>query len=96
MPDSVMQQLWSTSHLDGGNASYVEELYELYLQDPVAILDGKDVVCALRAVAHGAPGPVRSGCHHRHSWSACIPRECDPRCYWRMVFDQVQLFFTGS
>ena len=37
MPDSVMQQLWSTSHLDGGNASYVEELYELYLQDPNSV-----------------------------------------------------------
>ena len=34
MPDSEMQQLWSTSHLSGGNASYVEELYELYLHDP--------------------------------------------------------------
>ena len=39
MPDSVMQQLWSTSHLDGGNASYVEELYELYLQDPNSVAE---------------------------------------------------------
>jgi 2-oxoglutarate dehydrogenase E1 component len=39
MPDSEMQQLWSTSHLDGGNASYVEELYELYLHDPNSIAD---------------------------------------------------------
>ena len=39
MPDSEMQQLWSTSHLSGGNASYVEELYELYLHDPNSIAD---------------------------------------------------------
>ena len=37
MPDSEMQQLWSTSHLSGGNASYVEELYELYLHDPNSV-----------------------------------------------------------
>ncbi|MFZ2290684.1 MAG: thiamine pyrophosphate-dependent enzyme, partial [Halopseudomonas yangmingensis] len=39
MPDSVMQQQWSTSHLSGGNASYVEELYELYLHDPNSVAD---------------------------------------------------------
>ncbi|MFA5678859.1 MAG: 2-oxoglutarate dehydrogenase E1 component [Pseudomonas sp.] len=39
MPDSEMQQLWSTSHLSGGNASYVEELYELYLHDPNSVAD---------------------------------------------------------
>lgn len=39
MPDSEMQQLWSTSHLAGGNASYVEELYELYLHDPSSVAE---------------------------------------------------------
>ena len=39
MPDSEMQQLWSTSHISGGNASYVEELYELYLQDPNSVAE---------------------------------------------------------
>ncbi|CEA01437.1 2-oxoglutarate dehydrogenase E1 component [Pseudomonas saudimassiliensis] len=39
MPDSEMQQLWSTSHLSGGNASYVEELYELYLHDPNGVAE---------------------------------------------------------
>ncbi|MDX9686710.1 2-oxoglutarate dehydrogenase E1 component [Halopseudomonas formosensis] len=39
MPDSEMQQLWSTSHLSGGNASYVEELYELYLHDPNSVAE---------------------------------------------------------
>lgn len=32
--DSVMQQLQATSYLGGGNASYLEQLYEQYLQNP--------------------------------------------------------------
>lgn len=32
-----MHQQWSTSHLYGGNAAYVEELYEAYLRDPNSI-----------------------------------------------------------
>ena len=39
MPDSEMQQLSSTSHLSGGSASYVEELYELYLHDPNGVAE---------------------------------------------------------
>lgn len=31
---SVMELLWSTSQLSGGNAAYVEELYEKYLHNP--------------------------------------------------------------
>lgn len=34
MQDSVMERLWRTSHISGGNAVYVEELYEQYLLDP--------------------------------------------------------------
>ncbi|MCL6271130.1 2-oxoglutarate dehydrogenase E1 component [Sansalvadorimonas sp. 2012CJ34-2] len=34
MQDSVMQRMWQTAHLSGGNAAYVEGLYELYLRDP--------------------------------------------------------------
>ncbi len=36
MPDS-MEHLWSTAHISGGNAVYVEELYDTYLHDPSAI-----------------------------------------------------------
>jgi 2-oxoglutarate dehydrogenase E1 component len=36
MPDS-MEQLWSTAHISGGNAAYVEELYDSYLHDPKSI-----------------------------------------------------------
>ena len=36
MPDS-MEQLWSTAHISGGNAAYVEELYDSYLHDPNTI-----------------------------------------------------------
>lgn len=34
-----MEQLWSTGHISGGNAAYVEELYDTYLYDPNAIPD---------------------------------------------------------
>lgn len=32
-----MYRQWSTSHLSGSNATYVEELYEAYLQDPNSV-----------------------------------------------------------
>ena len=31
MQESVMQRMWNSAYLSGGNAAYVEELYELYL-----------------------------------------------------------------
>jgi 2-oxoglutarate dehydrogenase E1 component len=34
-----MHALWSTSLLDGGNAAYLEGLYEAYLQDPASVPD---------------------------------------------------------
>lgn len=34
MSDSFMETMWRTSHISGGNASYVESLYEDYLLDP--------------------------------------------------------------
>jgi hypothetical protein len=37
MQQGVMQRMWQTAHLSGGNAAYVEELYELYLHDPNAV-----------------------------------------------------------
>ncbi|AJQ95370.1 2-oxoglutarate dehydrogenase E1 component [Gynuella sunshinyii] len=37
MQDSIMEQLWGTSHLAGGNSSYLEELYESYLRDPNSV-----------------------------------------------------------
>ena len=36
---SSMETLWSTGHLSGGNADYVEGLYDTYLYDPSAIPD---------------------------------------------------------
>src|SRR5690606_34315876 len=33
MHDSIMELMWSTGHLSGGNASYVEQLYDQFLQD---------------------------------------------------------------
>ena len=37
MQDSIMEQFWSTSHISGGNAAYVEELYDTYLHNPNAV-----------------------------------------------------------
>src|SRR5690554_813679 len=37
MHKSIMEQLWQTSHLSGGNLAYVEDLYERYLIEPNAI-----------------------------------------------------------
>ena len=46
-----MLEQWATSHIAGGNAEYIEALYEAYLQEPNAIapqwrnyLDRKSVV----------------------------------------------------
>ena len=34
MQESSMELLWRSSHISGGNATYVEDLYESYLKDP--------------------------------------------------------------
>ena len=37
MQESLMELLWSTSHISGGNAAYVEEIYESFLKDPSSV-----------------------------------------------------------
>lgn len=37
MQQSVMKAWWDSSHMAGGNAAYVEELYESYLHDPNSV-----------------------------------------------------------
>jgi 2-oxoglutarate dehydrogenase E1 component len=37
MQESTMELLWRSSHIYGGNATYVEDLYEAYLMDPNAV-----------------------------------------------------------
>ncbi|MBN7826980.1 2-oxoglutarate dehydrogenase E1 component [Bowmanella dokdonensis] len=37
MLESVMKAWWESSHMAGGNAAYVEELYEAYLDDPQSV-----------------------------------------------------------
>lgn len=39
MQQSLMELLWRTSHISGGNAAYVEGLYETYLDDPNSVSD---------------------------------------------------------
>ena len=34
MPESIMQQFLNSSYLSGGNAAYIEDLYDTYLHDP--------------------------------------------------------------
>jgi 2-oxoglutarate dehydrogenase E1 component len=38
MQQGSMERLWKSSHIYGGNASYIEDLYEAYLKDPNAVL----------------------------------------------------------
>lgn len=39
MQQSVMKAWWESSHMAGGNAAYVEEIYEAYLNDPKSVSD---------------------------------------------------------
>ena len=39
MQDKSMQQYWRSSHIAGGNAAYVEDLYEAYLIDANDVSD---------------------------------------------------------
>ncbi|MEY4589272.1 MAG: hypothetical protein RL497_1348 [Pseudomonadota bacterium] len=37
MQNNLMELLWGTSHISGGNAAYVEEVYESFLRDPGSV-----------------------------------------------------------
>ncbi|GGX53399.1 2-oxoglutarate dehydrogenase E1 component [Saccharospirillum salsuginis] len=37
MQNGTMEELWSTSHLSGGNQTYLDEMYEAYLADPNSV-----------------------------------------------------------
>ena len=37
MQDNSMQALWRTSHISGGNAVYIEAMYEQYIEDPNSV-----------------------------------------------------------
>ncbi len=37
MHEGIMELMWKSSHLSGGNLAYVEDLYETYLRDPNAV-----------------------------------------------------------
>eukprot|EP01026_Neomeris_dumetosa_P002260 TRINITY_DN106024_c0_g1_i1.p2 TRINITY_DN106024_c0_g1~~TRINITY_DN106024_c0_g1_i1.p2 ORF type:complete len:130 (-),score=19.07 TRINITY_DN106024_c0_g1_i1:60-449(-) len=39
MQQSVMKAWWESSHMAGGNAAYVEEMYEAYIDDPKSVSD---------------------------------------------------------
>jgi len=37
MPTNVMETWLASSHLSGANSTYIEDIYELYLEDPLAV-----------------------------------------------------------
>ncbi len=39
MPESIMQRFLDSSYLSGGNAAYIEDLYDTYLHDPNGVDD---------------------------------------------------------
>ncbi|MBU2099325.1 MAG: 2-oxoglutarate dehydrogenase E1 component, partial [Gammaproteobacteria bacterium] len=39
MHNSIMELMWSSGHLSGGNAEYVEQLYDQYLKDAGQVSD---------------------------------------------------------
>lgn len=50
--DSLMELMWSTGHVSGANAAYVEELYDSYLSDPDSVpAEWKEYFSTLPAVA---------------------------------------------
>ena len=57
---SVMKQFLSTSYLFGGNAPFVEELYERYLADPASVAR-RSGARYFDAAAAGLPGATRHG-----------------------------------
>jgi 2-oxoglutarate dehydrogenase E1 component len=44
MQNSVMKAWWDSSHMAGGNAAYVEELYEAYLDNPQNVPESWKIV----------------------------------------------------
>lgn len=60
MQESIMELLWSTSHLSGGNAPYIEDLYESYLRDPNSVSeDWRDTFDKLPRIEGGSGTDVR-------------------------------------
>ena len=37
MPNNVMKTWLASSHLSGANSTYIEDLYESYLEDPISV-----------------------------------------------------------
>lgn len=62
MQNSIMELMWSTGHLSGGNADYVEELYENFLDDAESVpQEWRDFFKSLPAVNGGNKADVSHG-----------------------------------
>ncbi|WIO75488.1 2-oxoglutarate dehydrogenase E1 component [Porticoccaceae bacterium LTM1] len=60
MPDSIMEQFLRSSHFSGGNADYVEALYEQYIHDPNSVADEWRAFFDSLPRVDGAAGPDTS------------------------------------
>ncbi len=59
MHDSIMQLMWNTGHLSGGNATYVEGLYDQFLQNPEQVsAEWRKFFESLPKIAEGSPEDV--------------------------------------
>ncbi|HMU65990.1 MAG TPA: 2-oxoglutarate dehydrogenase E1 component, partial [Cellvibrionaceae bacterium] len=59
MQNNLMELLWGTSHISGGNAAYVEEVYEAFLRDPSSVSsDWRDYFEKLPQNGHGGSPDV--------------------------------------
>ena len=57
MSESAMERMWQSGHISAGNASYVEELYEKYLEDPASIPEQWRSYFETLPVVEGATAP---------------------------------------
>lgn len=56
MPEGTMQAEWDSSAFDGGNASYLESLYDLYLHDPNQVpSEWRETFSKMLTRGNGAP-----------------------------------------
>ena len=63
---TLLEQFQTTSALSGGNAAFIEELYELWLQDPAGVAPTWNAYFAsLKGRSDGRSCPFRRDCSHR-------------------------------
>ena len=82
MPDSIMEQFLQSSHFNGGNAGYVEELYEQYIHDPNGVSDEWRAFFDSLPRVDGAGPDVSHANHSAALRVAGSPQGADGTCSW--------------